>query len=105
MAVAGALLLLVGGLVVWSSSSRRPEALPQEVGAPKLVVDQKIVDEGYVQYDVPVRTTFRLSTRNVESPLGNRYPQSLLKSQKKTRAPSLRDGESLRSSRIPYTTS
>lgn len=61
LGVTGALLLVVGGLVMWSSSSRRPEVAPQEVGTAKLAVDQTIVDEGYVQYDVPVRTTFRLS--------------------------------------------
>lgn len=55
------LLLIGGGLVVWSSSSRRPDVPPQVIGAPKLVVDQAVVDEGYVQFDVPVRTTYRLS--------------------------------------------
>ena len=59
-AVAGVLLMIVGGVVVWNSSKPQP-ATPQVVGAPKLVVDQKEVDEGYLQYDVPVRTTFQLS--------------------------------------------
>ena len=30
------------------------------MGAPKLAVDQTVVDEGYMQYNVPVRTTYRL---------------------------------------------
>jgi len=62
LAIAIAAVLVIGaGLLVWSSSNRRPEALPQGAGAPKLAVDQTIVDEGYVQFNVPVRTTFRLS--------------------------------------------
>jgi hypothetical protein len=34
---------------------------PEVEGAPKLAVDQTVVDEGYVKFNVPVRTTFRLS--------------------------------------------
>jgi hypothetical protein len=62
LAVAIVVLLLIGGsLVVWNSFSRRPEVPPQVTGAPKLMVDPTSVDEGYVQFDVPVRTTYRLS--------------------------------------------
>jgi hypothetical protein len=62
LAIAIAAVLVIGaGLVVWSSSNRRPEAPPQVAGSPKLAVDQTIVDEGYVQFNVPVRSTFRLS--------------------------------------------
>jgi hypothetical protein len=61
LVVVGALLLIAGSLVVWTSSGRHSETSPQVVGAPKLVVDQMTVDEGYVRYNVPVRTTFRLS--------------------------------------------
>ena len=57
----GVLALIVGGVVVWITSSPGTTATPQVVGAPKLVVDQTVVDEGYLQYDVPVRTTYRLS--------------------------------------------
>ena len=57
----GVLALIVGGVVVWITSSPGPAVTPQVVGAPKLAVDQAVVDEGYVQYNVPVRTTFRLS--------------------------------------------
>ena len=57
----GALLLIVGGVVVWTSSTRGTAVTPQVVGAPKLVVDETVVDEGYLQYNVPVRTTYRLS--------------------------------------------
>ena len=60
-AVAGLLLLIVGGVVVWITSNPQPAVTPQVAGAPKLVVDQKEVDEGYLQYDVQVRTAFRLS--------------------------------------------
>jgi hypothetical protein len=57
----GVLVLIVGGVVVWTSSSPGNPVTPQVEGAPKLAVDQAVVDEGYVQYNVPVRTTFRLS--------------------------------------------
>ena len=57
----GVLALIVGGVVVWTSSSPGAAVTPQVVGAPKLVVDQTVVDEGYLQYNVPVHTTFRLS--------------------------------------------
>jgi len=57
----GALLLIGGGLVVWNSFGHRPEVPPQMTGAPKLVVDQTLVDEGYVQFNVPVRTSYRLT--------------------------------------------
>jgi hypothetical protein len=57
----GVLALIVGGVVVWITSSPGTAVTPQVVGAPKLAVDQTVVDEGYVQYNVPVRTTYRLS--------------------------------------------
>ena len=60
-ALVGVLLLIVGGVVLWTRSNAQPAVTPQVEGAPKLVVDQTAVDEGYLQYDVPVRTTFRLS--------------------------------------------
>jgi hypothetical protein len=55
------LLLIVGGVVVWISSNQETAVTPQVVGSPKLAVDQTVVDEGYLQYNVPVRTTYRLS--------------------------------------------
>ena len=61
LAVVGALLLIVGGVVIWTSSQNSSPVMPQATGAPRLVVDQTMVDEGYLQYNVPVRTTFRLS--------------------------------------------
>jgi hypothetical protein len=56
----GVLLLIVGGLILWTSSNR-PKVAPEVVGAPRLSVDQTLVDEGYVKFNVPVRTTYRLS--------------------------------------------
>jgi hypothetical protein len=62
LVIAGALVLLIGGgLAVWNSSRARPAAEPQVSGAPKLAVNHTTVDEGYVQFNVPVRTSFRLS--------------------------------------------
>jgi len=57
--------LAVGILVVllvskpWSGDE--PQVTPQVAGSPRLVVEQTVIDEGYVRYNVPVRTTFRLS--------------------------------------------
>ena len=58
-----AVLLLIGGgsLMVWNSDNSQPTVTPQIIGSPRLTVDQTIVDEGYIQFNVPVQTTFRLS--------------------------------------------
>jgi len=61
LAIIGVLLLIAGSAVIWTSSQNRSPVTPQLTGAPKLVVDQTMADEGYLQYNVPVRTTFRLS--------------------------------------------
>ncbi|GAB4532975.1 MAG: hypothetical protein Kow0063_14280 [Anaerolineae bacterium] len=61
LAAAGLLLVLAGGLAFWMSSRERSVESPQVAGAPRLIVDQTLVDEGYVQFNVPVRTTYRLS--------------------------------------------
>jgi len=67
LAVASAVLLVVGGLgLIWASSSSTVVTLdvtPEVVGAPRLAVDQEVIDEGYVKLDNTIRTTFRL--RNV----------------------------------------
>ena len=67
LAVAGAVLLVAGGLgLIWTSSSPGVVTLdvtPEVVGAPRLAVDQEVIDEGYVKLDNTIRTTFRL--RNV----------------------------------------
>jgi hypothetical protein len=62
LVIVGALVLFIGGgLVVRNSSRARPATEPQVAGAPRLAVDQAVVDEGYVRFNVPVRTTYRLS--------------------------------------------
>jgi hypothetical protein len=61
LAVIGALVLVAGGLMLWNSTRNRPTVTPQVTGAPKLAVDKTVVDEGYVQFNEPVKTTFRLS--------------------------------------------
>lgn len=64
LALGGALVLIVGGfaaLRLQSGSEDEAPVAPQTGGAPRLVVDQTTIDEGYVKYDVPIRTTFRLS--------------------------------------------
>ncbi len=59
---AAAILLAAAGLFAWEPwSSDKPKATPQVTGRPRLSVDQLVVDEGYVKFNVPVRTTFRLS--------------------------------------------
>jgi len=60
LAIVGAVLVIAAGVLVWTSASRQPQTAPQGAGVPKLVVDQTTVDEGYVQFNVPVRTAFRL---------------------------------------------
>lgn len=61
LGVAGGLALIVGlVLFLQLGSADEPQATPQVSGAPRLQVDQAIVDEGYVKFEVPVRTTFRL---------------------------------------------
>jgi hypothetical protein len=62
LAVGGAVLLVAGALVVlqpWSGDE--PQVTPQVDGAPRLMVDRTTVEEGYIKYDVPIRTAFRLS--------------------------------------------
>jgi len=67
LAIAGAVLLVAGGLgLIWASSSSGVVTLdvtPEVTGAPRLAVNQEVIDEGYVKLDNTIRTTFRL--RNV----------------------------------------
>jgi hypothetical protein len=64
LATGGALLLIVGGLMmVWTPAETSSVVTPEVTGAPRLVIDQPVVDEGYLKFNTPVRTTFRL--RNV----------------------------------------
>jgi hypothetical protein len=61
-AVAGAMVVILGALLLtkpWSTSES--SVAPEVTGGPRLRVDQAEVDEGYIKYDVPIRTTFRLS--------------------------------------------
>jgi hypothetical protein len=59
--MAAALVLVVGGVVVSVVSRPGSTGTGEGTGVPQLVVDRTSVDEGYMQFDVPVRTTFRLS--------------------------------------------
>ena len=66
LALGGVAVLVVGLLALqpWSGDGdESPPVTPQVFGSPRLQVDRTTVDEGYVKYDVPVRSTFRL--RNV----------------------------------------
>jgi hypothetical protein len=67
--VVGALLLIVGGgLVILNSAGTSTATSADGAGAPKLAVDTSSIDEGYLKYDTPIQTAFRL--RNVgEQPL------------------------------------
>ncbi|MFC1974788.1 hypothetical protein ACFLXQ_00135 [Chloroflexota bacterium] len=65
LGMGAALLLIAGGLgIMWMSSttsSATPANFEPEVaGAPRLSVDQTIIDEGDVKLGTTVRTTFRL---------------------------------------------
>lgn len=61
------MLLVVSGLrLIWTASTSPVvtlDATPEVVGAPRLAVDQEVIDEGYIKLDNTIRTTFRL--RNV----------------------------------------
>jgi hypothetical protein len=62
LAIGGVAVAIAIALVVvqpWSGDE--PSATPLVTGSPRLMVDQTTVDEGYVKYNVPIRTTFRLS--------------------------------------------
>ena len=65
LAVGGAVLLIIGGLsLVWTSSEAgvaTQDFKPEVTGAPRLAVDQEVIDEGYIKLNNTVRTTFRLS--------------------------------------------
>jgi hypothetical protein len=64
LALGGALVLIAGVFValrLQPGSEDEAQVVPQADGAPRLVVDQTTIDEGYIKYDVPIRTTFRLS--------------------------------------------
>lgn len=55
-AAAVAVVLVVGGLtVLLTSNSNAPED-----GTPQVVVDQPVIDEGYVKLDETIRTSFTL---------------------------------------------
>lgn len=59
--IGSAVLLVIGGLsALWTSSTAQPAVTPVVNGAPKLTVDQTVVDEGYLSYNMPVLTAFRL---------------------------------------------
>jgi hypothetical protein len=62
LAGGGALLFVVSALLLarpWSGGGS--SSTLDEEGSPRLVVDQTIIDEGYIKYDVPISTAFRLS--------------------------------------------
>lgn len=59
-----AVLLIAGGLsLIWASSSPGSATAPEITGAPRLAVEQTLIDEGEVKVNTPVRTAFRL--RNI----------------------------------------
>ncbi len=61
LAITAAVLLIIGGgIMMWPTANSQPTAAPEMAGAPRLAVDQTVIDEGYVKLDTLVRTTFRL---------------------------------------------
>jgi hypothetical protein len=55
--IAAAVLLVVGGLSILLISG---DSDTVSDGTPKLVVEETVVDEGYVELNTPVRTSFTL---------------------------------------------
>jgi len=61
-AIAGAVLLVVGGLVLLFGGNDSPAGFTPEVtGAPSLKADRMQIDEGDVKLGVTKRTVFRLT--------------------------------------------
>jgi len=60
LAVGALLLVIGGGLMTWFTSGTGPAEAPEVIGAPRLAVEQTVIDEGYVKLDTRVRTTFHL---------------------------------------------
>lgn len=60
LAAGAAVLIIAGGLMVWYPSVATPSVTPEVTGAPSLVVDQTVIDEGYIKLDKTIQTTFRL---------------------------------------------
>jgi hypothetical protein len=61
--VLGAVAVVLVGLGLWLIWGRQPAIPPEVTGAPRLAVDQTVIDEGQVKLAQPVRSTFQL--RNV----------------------------------------
>ncbi len=63
-AIAGAALLFIaGGLILTRRNSENlpsSDFAPEVTGAPRLVVAQDAIDEGYIKLNKTVRTTFHL---------------------------------------------
>jgi hypothetical protein len=67
IAAGGVLLLAAVGLVLARPGSGGDAQADRKVaGAPRLTVDQAVIDEGYIKYDVPIQTAFRLSNAGDE---------------------------------------
>ena len=70
LAAGGAVLLAVVLLLwqPWSGDEQEPLTSYPQSGSPRLVVEQRTVDEGYVKYSVPVSSAFVLRNEG-DSPL------------------------------------
>lgn len=63
----GAILLIIAGLTIWwTSSGSGSTPAPQAGGAPRLVVDRTLIDDGYVKFDTPVQAGFKLSNTGTQ---------------------------------------
>lgn len=56
----GLLFFVIGGIVLWNRFDSQTTLAPQVTGAPRLAVDQTMIDEGDVKLGKLVRSAFRL---------------------------------------------
>jgi len=59
-AVAAVILIIAGGAMVLFAPDPVAETSPEVTGAPRLVVAQPEIDEGYIKLDKTIETTFHL---------------------------------------------
>ncbi len=63
LAMAAAAVAVIGGGALVAQNGRQATVIPVVTGAPRVAVDQELVDYGDVKVDTPIETVFRV--RNI----------------------------------------